>query len=157
TRLWADNGKTQSYLPGGPHYDYFYQYGPLHGDNSTGKPGYFGKKVLAVSYGGHLNLLGYKGTCSDEEISSAAEKPCQGLKLDSDPGNDHLTSRPAWTRLAKDLNANPKEDPTVTTEAPLKGAQPGDEIVVTTTDYLPGHSELLRIKSVNGTSLVLED
>jgi hypothetical protein len=156
---WDDNGKTLQNLPSGVH-DYFYQYGPLHGDNSTGKPvGYFGKKVLAVSYGGHLNLLGYKGTCNDEEIKSAAEKPCQGLKLDSDLGNDHLTSQPAWTRLAKDLNANPKEDPTVKIEALLKGAQPGDEIVVTTTDYLPGHSELLKIKSVedNGKSLVLDD
>ena len=55
--------------------DYFYQYGPLHGDGkcgvgsvwakgactSGGEVGYFGNKVLAVSYGGTLDLSGYKG------------------------------------------------------------------------------------------------
>ena len=59
--------------------DYFYQYGPLHGDGKCndvgsvfdkatgactsggGQVGYFGNKVLAVSYGGTLGLYGYKG------------------------------------------------------------------------------------------------
>ena len=62
--------------------DYFYQYGPSYGDglcsdgktiwdpvgqcnnktNAGNQVGYFGYKVLAVSYGGTLELFGYKGT-----------------------------------------------------------------------------------------------
>jgi hypothetical protein len=84
---WDSNGAIEKDLPGLVS-DYFYQYGPLHGDGkcSTGtdntdnsvfkngkcvKPngdespnaqvGYFGNKVLAVSYGGILTLNGHKG------------------------------------------------------------------------------------------------
>src|SRR5689334_9590338 len=78
--LWNDNGNTLQTMPGaGKLSDYFYQYGPNYGDNlcSDGKTqwsaangcgtgslqvGYFGYKVLAVSYGGTLRLFGYKGT-----------------------------------------------------------------------------------------------
>src|SRR5262245_60360791 len=77
---WNNNGKDIiPDLPGGVR-DFFYQYGPLHGDGkcddgsvfkvidgrgtcrtSTGQVGYFGNKVLAVSYGGTLSLRGFKG------------------------------------------------------------------------------------------------
>ena len=82
--IWDTNGASQVELPGLDHgkpvpiRDYFYQYGPLHGDgrctgteksvfkdgkcrNSQGNEppgaqvGYFGNKVLAVSYGGTLD------------------------------------------------------------------------------------------------------
>ena len=65
-------------MPGaGAISDYFYQYGPNYGDGkctdgttwangqcgtSAGQVGYFGYKVLAVSYNGTLKLFGYKGT-----------------------------------------------------------------------------------------------
>jgi hypothetical protein len=69
---WVDNGNTVfTDLPGGVK-DYFYQYGPLMGDSlgtqfsaspyTPSTQGYFGYKVLAVSYGGSLQLFGYKGT-----------------------------------------------------------------------------------------------
>ncbi len=80
------NGQSIS-LPGGIT-DNFYQYGPLYGDgactpnglppyfnNTSGtcsgsgqQVGYFGNKVLAVSYGGTLRLFGYKGTTDDPNL-----------------------------------------------------------------------------------------
>jgi len=82
---WSNNGTTQVPIDGYPASDYFYQYGPLFGDmrctnpanpddptpvlwkngactNPSFQPGYFGYKVLGVSYGGTLQLFGYKGT-----------------------------------------------------------------------------------------------
>ena len=78
--LWTDNGTSLQTMPGaGSISDYFYQYGPNYGDGkctdgttwangqcgtSAGQVGYFGYKVLAVSYNGTLKLFGYKGTPS---------------------------------------------------------------------------------------------
>ena len=45
-------------LPGGVN-DCFYQYMPA--DNVPGETGLFGRKVLAVSYGGTLKLFGKQG------------------------------------------------------------------------------------------------
>lgn len=114
-------------------------------------PGYFGSKVLAVSYGGTLELAGAKGAC--HEIDFVAQRyPCIGLSK-----NDPLRTAPAWTRLAADVKAGDRK---LRLAQPLKtgGYRPdnqwkwanGDEIVVTTTDYLPGHSELLTIDQVEG-------
>jgi hypothetical protein len=132
-------------LPGGVS-DYFYQYGPLHGDGkctdgsvfkvvngkgacntSTGQVGYFGNKVLAVSYGGVLALSGYKGVTYDPVV-------------DGDP----LNSGTSWMRLQGSLE---KGATSLLVERPVPNWRSGDEIVVTTTDYLPGHSEKLTIKT----------
>ena len=86
--IWESKGASEKDLPGldvqgKPVRDYFYPYEPLHADGrcsdiSTGAPGsvwsakngcaktteqvgYFGNKVLAVSYGGKLELSGKKG------------------------------------------------------------------------------------------------
>ena len=133
-------------LPGGVH-DEFYQYGPLRGDarctdNSTfhidkegkgvcgsaaAKVGYFGNKVLAVSYGGTLKLAGYKGATYDGQ--------------DKDP----LNSGWSWIRLA-DGHSLQKGATSLTLERDPAGKWgAGDELVVTTTDYVPGHSEKLAI------------
>lgn len=145
--IWDTNGSKPVELPGldadgKPIEDYFYQYGPLFGDAACtdgtifdsqkgscgkgGQVGYFGNKVLAVSYGGTLQLIGYKGT------------------------NDNWPYEPedsgvSWMRLA-DGRSLEKDDPSLTLEKDPKGRwSKGDEIVVTTTDYLPGHSEKLEI------------
>jgi hypothetical protein len=78
--VWSNNGTSPLTMPGaGANQDYFYDYGPNYGDGlcSDGRTqwsptagcgagslqvGYFGYKVLAVSYGGTLQLFGYKGT-----------------------------------------------------------------------------------------------
>jgi len=127
-------------------YDYFYKYGPLRGDgqctgteksvfkdgkcrNSKGEEspnaevGYFGNKVLAVSYGAVLALKGYKGATYSE--------------------TDAWASVNSWRRLADGRSLQPGATELVLESAPDWGAR--DEIVVTTTDYLPGHSEKLQI------------
>jgi cell migration-inducing and hyaluronan-binding protein len=144
---WNDNGKTEySDLPGGVT-DYFYQYGPLHGDDrctnnskwsgdkgcgaAGAQVGYFGYKVLAVSYGGTLQLFGAKGAC----YSLAC----------FDPRLTHSS----WTRLETSLTkgdgvagTNPLIVDGPSNYRPWNLAvSAGDQIVVTTTDYLPGHSE----------------
>jgi cell migration-inducing and hyaluronan-binding protein len=155
---WLDNGKTERVLPGratvlgGELKDYFYRYGPLHGDErcsdgktwgpdkanrcderlSPTKPtdvkvGYFGSKVLAVSYGGQLILNGRVGNCTDQRW------------------NHCVTT---WGRLAESVA---KDDGVVKVETNIiEGpyVSKGDEIVVTSTDYLPGHSETFEVEDV---------
>jgi cell migration-inducing and hyaluronan-binding protein len=135
---------TDECIPGLPKTvtDFFYDYGPLYGDGKPvqsgpdkGKVGYFGYKTLAVSFGGTLAVYGYKGA-----------------SYDPDTDNDHTSSGVSWIRLAEDLNPT---DPSLTLATDPKGPggmgkiearwRAGDEIVVTTTDYLPGHSEKLTI------------
>jgi hypothetical protein len=156
-------------LPGGIS-DRFYRYGPLHGDGkcndvgsvfdkargactSGGEVGYFGNKVLAVSYGGTLGLFGYKGAM-------------YAVGPDQDPSYSYTS----WMRLAdgSSLEAGSANTPSRSLvlemdpmglcygTRPDGAVQPcwdrGDEIVVTTTDYLPGHSEKLRIQTIARTN-----
>jgi len=126
--VWSSNGAGKVALPGGVT-DYFYQYDHLPYDD--GDPaGFFGYKVLAVSYGGTLQLFGKKGA-----TYSSAEPPPS-------------SSGTSWGRLDGTIQ---KGATSLVVDRPVDW-QPGDQIVVTTTDYLPGHSELLQIHSV-GTDL----
>jgi len=126
---WNSNGSTKyNDLPGGVS-DYFYAYGTLPYDD--GDPnGYFGYKVLAVSYGGTLQLFGRKGATND---------------ADRDP--DPSYAGRSWVRLNK--TSNPGDTTLVLNRKVDPDWEVGDQIVVTTTDYLPGHSEQLEICSVN--------
>lgn len=124
--IWTSNGSGKVSLPGGVN-DYFYAYTPLPYDDGDPK-GYFGYKVLALSYGGTLRMFGRKGATND---------------ADRDP--DPSYSGTSWVRLAKDLEPN---GDTLVLNRKVDW-EPGDEIVVTTTDYLPGHSEELTIKDVS--------
>ncbi|HEY3912313.1 MAG TPA: hypothetical protein VGM07_20865 [Stellaceae bacterium] len=165
--VWSNNGgsnlpgcgigKTGSdCIPGLPAAakDYFYDYAPLYGDakctnGSTfavmdgkamcgadpadGKVGYFGYKVLAVSYGGALVMNGYKGVATGLD-----DKPLQS-------GN-------SWMRLKGDVSAGNSLtlDGSPAERWWLPNDKDRDQIVVTTTDYLPGHSEELTVTSVQG-------
>jgi G8 domain-containing protein len=123
---WSSNGGSKVTLPGGVT-DYFYQYDPLPYDDGGSSPGFFGYKVLAVSYGGTLQLFGKKGaTYSNPEPAS------------SDSGT-------SWGRL----NGTIQKGATTLQVDRQVDWQPGDQIVVTTTDYLPGHSEVLQIQTVS--------
>jgi hypothetical protein len=63
--VWNTNGGQKTSLPGGVT-DFFYQYKPLSLDD--GDPnGFFGYKMLAVSYAGTLQLFGKKGATSVAE------------------------------------------------------------------------------------------
>ena len=122
--VWSSNGAGKVALPGGVT-DYFYPYDHLPYDD--GDPaGFFGYKVLAVSYGGTLQLFGKKGA-----TYSSAEPPPS-------------SSGTSWGRLDGTIQ---KGATSLVVDRPVDW-QPGDRIVVTTTDYLPGHSELLQIQSV---------
>jgi hypothetical protein len=120
--IWDTNGNSKVSLPGQKNPDYFYQYSPLpfdHGEVDN-KIGYFGYKVIAVSYGGTLKLFGSKGVSGDDLIETASGTSWVRLRGTITPGATQLIVRPiTW--------------------------QAGDHIVVTTTDYLPNHSEELLI------------
>ncbi|WP_437972150.1 G8 domain-containing protein [Sorangium sp. So ce260] len=110
-------------LPGGVT-DYFYGYHMNHGAPGAVDEGMFGRKVLALSYNGTIRLFGKKGATfgSDAPASSGT----------------------SWVRLAK----TPSDRKTLALDRRVDW-QAGDEIVVTTTDYLPGHSEQRKIASVS--------
>ncbi len=152
------NGQSIA-LPGG-YSDNFYQYGPLYGDaacsdgstyqpgngscSGGGQVGYFGNKVLAVSYGGTLQLAGYKGTTDDPNLAPGSAGLTPGA---SNPafGSNAANSGNSWIRL-KDGSSLQTGATSLTLEHDPSGRwTAGDEIVVTTTDYLPGHSEQLEI------------
>jgi hypothetical protein len=154
--IWESKGAKSELLPGldanGVQIrDYFYQYEPLHADGkcsdtSTGAPGsvwsakngcaktgeqvgYFGNKVLAVSYGGTLVLQGKKGATYDSLDAKASGR--------------------SWTRLNGTITAG---ETSLNVDGPLDG-EAGDAIVVTTTDYVPNHSEALAICGVSGNTI----
>jgi cell migration-inducing and hyaluronan-binding protein len=133
--IWTSNDPpnpascTQMVLPG-PVTDCFYRYQALDpSDQTINKGAYFGHKVLAISYGGTLQLFGKDGaTYADHEISTCEEDDpaCTGTSWLRLKG----TLKPGATTLVVDGEVNWQDQ---------------DHIVVTTTDYLPGHSEELII------------
>jgi hypothetical protein len=226
--VWNGNGAGPVNMPHGdkvPDFtDRFYQYGPLYGDErcsdgktvwnsktfcGTNKVGYFGNKVFAVSYGGTLQLFGYKGTplprgtaapqsgggglpgfpglpgffghfpgSAQSSAGSAKAPKAPGSSLppcaQGDPDSHPPSTGCSWLRLAADLVGTTTDGQTtkpgetsLTLSADVgtagtddngnnkwwNGAEKGDQIVLTTTDYLPGHSELLTVTSVKGTTV----
>ncbi|MGA3210929.1 MAG: hypothetical protein ABSD20_06440 [Terriglobales bacterium] len=119
-------------LPGGVN-DCFYQYNKL--DSKDADNMYFGHKVLALSYGGTIQMSGYKGT------------------LGSDDGNPAVLSS-SWQRLNKTLKGGGSETSLELGNAVTDWAN-GDDIVVTATDYLPGHAEQLKVAKATGTIIDL--
>ena len=119
--------------------DCFYQYEVF--DEGDGPRTYFGNKVLALSYGGSIYLRGAKGIRPSTEA------------IDANPSD----SGTSWVRLTSDLKGG--ED-SFHVDRPVPTWGTGDHIVLTTTDYLPGHSEELVISSVgsdaNGTLITLQ-
>jgi hypothetical protein len=114
---------SQNTLPGGVT-DCFYQYMPLDYDGGGNPPGYFGYKVIGVSYGGTLQLFGKKGATYATLPPSSSGK--------------------SWARLSQSINATANRlvlDRKVDWQA-------GDRIVLTSTDYLPGHTEILLITNI---------
>lgn len=109
----------KSTMPDGES-DCFYNYiDPMH-PNSTD---FFGSKVLAVSYGGTLQMYGKKGATYSDLPSS--------------------NSGTSWARLNTGGILN-KGAPSLTLDRDVDW-DIDDYIVLTTTDYLPGHSEKLKI------------
>lgn len=138
-KKWQDNGTTKfDDLPGGVT-DYFYQYGPLPYDDGidvmTGRQGFFGYKVLAVSYGGTLQLFGAKGTLAPDDLATEEGRQDSGK---------------SWARLNQTLQPPHDMQPgdTVLVLDRVVDWEKEDRIMVTTTDYVPGHTEERTIQSV---------
>ncbi|HLW70753.1 MAG TPA: hypothetical protein VKS22_09045 [Candidatus Binataceae bacterium] len=114
--------------------DYFYNYTPLPYDDgadpTTKQQGFFGYKVLALSYGGTLQLFGAKGASYDAAINQDPSK-----------------SGASWARLNTVLAPPPASAPAPSTFMldRVVDWQAGDEIAISSTDYLPGHAEQLTI------------
>jgi hypothetical protein len=192
-------------LPGGVE-DKFYGYKKFETDQDKEVRSYFGRKVLAVSYGGTLRMFGNKGatyfykvdpskaaivkapvkkgdvrlilgkfvdwkigdkitlvpnnnlsgpssiytiqqiTAESGDLHASITIESPGITFDSDGKTDYMVvlmdpSGTSWARLDKSLKEG---DKTATLDREVDW-QVGDKIVVTTTDYLPGHSEELEI------------
>jgi hypothetical protein len=156
--IWDKPGTQKVPLPDGTQ-DYFYSYEPLPYDDASWDPnanrncnleGCFGYKVLAVSWGGTLRLFGKKGaTYGNVDPSDSGTSWRRLTRADAkqttvlQPGETILT-------LDRAVDWQGRPDPNV------EGG--GDQIVLTSTDYLPGHSEQLTIKSVSsdGKTITLE-
>jgi len=213
--VWDSGGAKKANMPapdGTPAdkivQDYFYKYQnlPTYGDQKDGDY-YFGRKTIAVSYGGSLQMFGKKGaTYADVhksvmlkdpvakgatklELNRFADwKPGEKIlisdisnpavsseiltikKLENDPSDLHaiITIEGTGVKSACTVAGNcwvTVTDPSGTSWTRLNGNvekggnqlildravdwQQGDQIVLTATDYLPGHSELLSIKEID--------
>ena len=122
---WASHPTAKIKLPGGVS-DYFYEYKKLPTDQDLGDGVYFGRKTLAVSYGGTLQMFGKKGAT----YNASTQMP--------------TTSGTSWARLNQSVK---KGDTQLILDRPVDW-QKGDMIVVTATDYLPSHSELHTIEAI---------
>lgn len=132
-------------------------YGNLNFD-----PTPWGYKVLGVSYGGALNLFGYKGALPLQSAQGAAiaageDQHCPVpavASLDTAEMKAWATfSGSSWARL-DGLNASRTM---LTLDRPVKDWQAGDQIVVGTTDWYPGHNELRAIRTISadGTTITV--
>jgi hypothetical protein len=119
-----------------PMNDCFYQYEVQDAaDRGAGRKAYFGHKVLAVSYGGTLQLFGSKG------VSYLT----QGQKCTpADPTNE---CNPAFTGTSWARLTGASDATHISISAAVDWAM-NDVLVVTPTDYLPSHAEEVTVQSV---------
>lgn len=133
-----------SKLPGN---DCFYRYEEQQSQNN--KISYFGHKVLAVSYGGTLDLFGSHGV-TYRDISQR----CNPKAVDTEC-NPAFTGQ-SWVRLTG-VSDSVLGVQTITVNRTVDWKK-DDHIVVTTTDYLPSHSEeMILTKDANGTSVTVKN
>lgn len=129
-----------------PDNDCFYQYEIQdNADKQAGRKAYFGHKVLAVSFGGSLQLLGLHGVSylmsGQKCMPSMPNTEC----------NPAFTGT-SWVRLTQIVDA---------THIKVSRAIDwvyNDKIVVTPTDYLPSHAEKVMVDSVaaDGVTITLQ-
>jgi hypothetical protein len=131
--------------------DCFYNYDPLTYDDGGGNaPGYFGYKVLAVSFGGTLKMFGLKGATYPDNLP-ASSSGSSWVRLNNCPSRSNL-SNANYTCKDGVLQPGAKQ---LIVSGPVKTWAAGDNIVLTTTDYLPDHSETLKVGSVSADGLTV--
>lgn len=120
----------------------FEGYGSLPHDSANNP---FGFKVLAVSYGGSLELFGRKGVRPSDFVDPSKKSPamCRTPSDSFNSSNWSVFSGYSWTRLGKTANVG---DTTISLDRSVNWEK-GDQIVVSTTDWHASHSELLTLNS----------
>ena len=102
--------------------DCFYGYSAIDYDDGD-QASYFGTKVLALSYGGTIQLFGQKGA----QYPSSVVLPA-------------WSSGTSWGRLSQSTDAK-----TLVLDRAVPYWAVKDHVVVSSTDYLPGHAEEMEI------------
>ncbi|HZX26143.1 MAG TPA: G8 domain-containing protein [Telluria sp.] len=144
------NDPCQAVLPADHHLDntYFEGYGHDHG---TADSSPFGYKVLAVSYGGSLQLFGAKGVAKANRTDPAVATASCPVPADGKQ-NDVLQwaalTGSSWARAGATAAASSSS---IQLDRAVDWAQ-GDQIIVGTTDWSPSHSELASVTSASGAS-----
>jgi hypothetical protein len=128
-------------------------YGTLNFDSTP-----WGYKVLGVSYGGSIRLFGHKG-------AKPLQDPAWGGPYDSGPAcvvpsaqqsTLDAAEMQAWADLTGSswtrLQAINSERTQLTLDRVVSDWAAGDQIVVGTTDWYPGHSEVRTIRSAGAVS-----
>ncbi len=114
---------------------------------------FFGFKVLAVSYGGSVELFGKKGVANGDFVDpSDRQSACATPPNQYDVKEWALLSGGSWARLAQTAESGQKTlmlDRDV--GAGNGGWESGDQLVVATTDWHPSHTELVTVASNQGS------
>ena len=131
----------------------FEGYGDLPYDNPQGHDDagvFFGYKVLAVSYGGSLELFGAKGVAGPDDSADSCTAPTDPTVVEQWAA----LSNSSWARL--DAHAKPQDTVLVLDRAVDWAA--GDSLVVATTDWHPSNSEEVKISTVSadGKTITLD-
>lgn len=153
---------VKSDLPGGVT-DYFYHYTPLPFDDgeTDGQAGFFGRKVLALSYGGTLQMFGKKGASYEQTPGCDPDNPAHSCTswgrlstgMVRTPGAENDNTRLRGGRAGRRTHEGLQPGDKVLVTDHIMDWEPGDRFVVTTTDYLPGHSEEFTVVSNNGQQI----
>ena len=118
----------------------------------------FGFKTFAVSYGGSVELFGEKGVAdafrTDPNTQNARIRMCAvpPPAQQFDPQAWANGSGASWVRLNASVAAAAGQ---LTLDRPVDWGK-GDQIVLSTTDWHPSHSELLKLASGEGARLALD-
>jgi hypothetical protein len=127
--IWNSNSNPNSTpmitkgLPGGVD-DYFYNYNFMSFGTGKDANSFFGSKVIAVSFGGTMKFAGARGA---------------SYRIGADTPSNTGTS---WVRLNTSLDPQDKE----MVVQGLVDWQKYDHVVITSTDYIPGHAEELVVQ-----------
>ncbi|HEV7669828.1 MAG TPA: hypothetical protein VGS22_14995 [Thermoanaerobaculia bacterium] len=125
----------------------------LHFDGNT-----FGFKTFAVSYGGSVELFGKKGVAdafrTDPEGEKGRPRMCAipGPAQQFNPQAWANGSGASWARLNASVGAGAGQ---LTLDRSVDWGK-DDQIVLTTTDWHPSHSELLKLASGGSPQLTLD-
>lgn len=119
--------------------------------------GYFGRKVLAVSYGGSLKLFGAKGVEKNKRVDNdPSPKKVRSCNIPRPADQSNIDKWAAETGISwVRLNADVQEGRTELVLDRDVNWSPNDLIVIGTTDWHVGHSELSTIRSVNANQISL--